>query len=135
MMPTVLSSLALCLSMFFNPLQVASRPSPRENVGTAILEAIRLLESKDYKTFLMEFIPPDVVKARTASPAALNEWVEGFAAHSVGFLLPRLKEASKLTPTYDGQKTTATFQLKDYDGTKWFKMVKIDRYWYVEPNQ
>ncbi|HXT71038.1 MAG TPA: hypothetical protein VN700_14850 [Vicinamibacterales bacterium] len=64
-----------------------------------------------------------------------KEWVDYFATHGVVFTLPRMKEASKVTPKYDDAKTAATFPLKEYDGTKWSKMIKIGRYWHVEPKQ
>jgi hypothetical protein len=139
MISTVLSSLALSLTIFAVPQQVTSTPSPRENVETTVEEAIRLLESKDYRTFLVEFFPPEWVKAKTGEPGGLNAWVDVFLAHSVGFLLPMLKGATTVAPAYDEAKTTAIFHLKMQEGTesftRAFKMVKIGRYWYIEPKQ
>src|SRR5687768_7200574 len=134
MISAVVPSLVLCLALAA-PFQVVSNPSAREKAETAILEALRLLEAKGYQKFLLEFMPPEMVKTKTKSSAALDEWVQYFTTYGLGFTLPRIKEASKTTPKYDESKTTATFPLKDYDGTKWFKMIKIGRYWYVEPYQ
>jgi hypothetical protein len=139
MISTVLPSLALCLSMFAVPLQVTPKPSPRENVETTVVEALRLLQSKDYRTFLQKYFPPEWVKAKMAEPGGLNAWVDGWAANSLGNVLGHLKQASTLKPTYDEAKTTAIFRLTIQEGTasftKDFKMVKIGRYWYIEPRQ
>jgi len=135
MISIVLPPLILCLTVVVAPLQVTSKPPTREKAETAILDALRLIESKDYRTFLLEFMPPELVKTKAKSVAALDEWVEYFATHGVVYTLPKIKEASRVAPTYDEAKATATFPLKDYDGTKWYKMIKIGRYWYVDPLQ
>jgi hypothetical protein len=135
MMTGVLPSLVLSLSILAVPVQVVSKPPLRENAEASLREALRLIEAKDYRTFLLEFMPPEFVKTRTKSAAALDEWVEYFAKQGVVYTLPKIKEASKVTPTYDEAKTTATFPLKEYDGTKWYKLLKIGKYWYVDPMQ
>ena len=139
MISAVLPSLALCLTIFAVPPQVTPKPSPRENVETTVVEALRLLASKDYRTFLQEYFPPEWVKAKMAEPGGLNAWVDVFVTHSLGFVLPPLKQASTLKPTYDEAKTTAVFHIKIQEGkesyTKAFKMVKIGRNWYIEPRQ
>src|SRR5688572_17168819 len=115
MMTGVLPSLVLSLSILAVPVQVVSKPPLRENAEASLREALRLIEGKDYRTFLLEFMPPEFVKTRTKSAAALDEWVEYFAKQGVVYTLPKIKEASKVTPTYDEAKTTATFPLKEYD--------------------
>lgn len=129
-MSTILSSVALCLLMFVASPQTGSKPSPRENAETAVGEAIRVLESKDYKTFLLQFVPPDQVKARGESAEALAAWVDLFSRRA-GSLLEAFKYARSQTPAYDQAKTTATFPLKGDVGPKTLKMVKIGQYWYL----
>jgi hypothetical protein len=135
MISTVLPSLVLSLTVLASPLQVVSKPSLRENAETALREALRLIEAKDYRTFLLQFMPPEMVKTKTKSEAALNEWIEYFATHGVVYTLPKIKEAIRVSPKYDDAKATATFPLKENDGTKWFKLIKIGRNWYVDPWQ
>jgi hypothetical protein len=92
-MSVVLPSVVLCITMFVASPQTASKPAPRENLDTAIGEAIHLLESKDYRTFLLRFVPPDQVKARGGSPEALDAWVE-FFSEQADSVLAALKYAS-----------------------------------------
>jgi hypothetical protein len=123
-------SVMLCLTIFVASPQTVSKPGPRENVETAVGEAIHLLESKDYKTFLLQFAPPDQVKARGGSPEALDAWV-GYFSNQADGVLAAFKYARTQTPTYDDAKTTATYPLKGDSGPKSLTMVKIGRYWYL----
>jgi hypothetical protein len=75
-MSRVLSCLVLCATIPVASAQTASKPDPREKVETAIGAAVHLLEAKDYRTFLLQFVPPDQVKARGGSPKDLDAWVE-----------------------------------------------------------
>jgi hypothetical protein len=129
-MSVVLSSVVLCVTMSVAFPQTASKPDPREKVETAIGAAIHLLESKDYRTFLLQFSPPDQVKARGGSAEAWDAWVEYFSTQADS-VLAALKYARTQTPTYDAAKTTATFPLKGEAGPKSLKMVKIGQYWYI----
>jgi hypothetical protein len=139
MIATVLPTLAICLGILAIPAQQTPKPSPRENVETTVVEALRVLESKDYRTFLQSYFPPEWVKAKLAEPGGLNAWVDVFVAHSLGNVLQHLKQASTLKPTYNEAKTLAIFPLTIQDGTasftKNYKMVKVGRYWYIEPRQ
>jgi len=128
-MSRVFSCLVLCATISV-AAQTASKPDPREKVETAIGAAVHLLESKDYRTFLLQFVPPDQVKARGGSPKDLDAWVEYFSGQA-NSVLAALKDAMTQTPTYDDARTTATFPLKGESGPPSLKMVKIGKYWYV----
>jgi hypothetical protein len=123
-------AVVLCVTMIVASPQTAPKPGPREKVDTAIGEAIQLLESKDYRTFLLQFVPPDQVKARGGSSEALDAWVEYFSSQADG-VLAAFKYARTQTPTYDEARTTATYPLKGDTGPKSLRMVKIGRYWYL----
>ncbi|MEW5983254.1 MAG: hypothetical protein AB1806_12915 [Acidobacteriota bacterium] len=110
--------------------QIAPGFDPREQVETAIGEAVRLLESKDYRAFLLQFAPPDQVKARGGAQAALEAWVELFSAQA-DHVLAAFTHARTRTPTYDAAGTTATFLLKGEIGPPSLRMVKIGKYWYL----
>jgi hypothetical protein len=129
-MLAVLSSIVLCVTMFVASLQTGSKPAARENVKTAIAEAIHLLELKDYKTFLLQFAPPDQVKARGGTTEAMGAWVDYFSKQAED-VLAALKGAKTQTPTYDEARTTATFPVKGERGPQSLRMVKIGKYWYL----
>jgi hypothetical protein len=130
-MPVVLASVLLCLNVFAAPSQTAAKPSPRENAETAVVEAIRLLEAKDIKTFLTQFMPPDDMKAQAGTPDAFDAFAQRFETRS-DRLLGALKDARTQKPTYDEAKTTATFPLKEPVGSRTtLTLVKIDKYWYI----
>ena len=133
-MSLVISSLVLCISLLGASPQgapaPAPNPDPRENVDTAIVAAIHLLESKDYKTFLLQFVPPDQVKLRGGTPEAMDAWVELFSSRA-DRVLAALKYARTQTPTYDEAKTTATYPLNGEGGQDSLNMIKIGRFWYI----
>lgn len=130
-MSVVLSSVVLCVTMSIaSPQKAASKPAAREKVETAIDAAVQLLDSKDYTTFLLQFAPPDQVKARGGSPEALEAWVRYFSTQADN-VLAALKYAATQTPTYDDAMTTATFSLKGKGGPPSLIMVKIGKYWYL----
>lgn len=138
-MSTVVSSLAvfsLCVGLLAPPFQARPLAPAREDVVATIKEAVRLLDAREYKTVLFEFFPPDFVKMKqSTSAAATEEWLAMFSTMSVGFILPKLRASVSVTPTLDDMKTKATFRFKTHEGTGSLLMVKVDRYWYIEPYQ
>lgn len=137
-MPTLVSSLsvfALCVGLLAPPFQARPLTPTREDVVATVKEAVRLLDAREYKTVLFEFFPPDFVKKQSTSPAAIEQWLEMFSSQSVGFILPKLRASMSLTPTFDDAKVKATFRFKTYEGTGRLLMVKVDRFWYIEPYQ
>lgn len=137
-MSTFVSSLsvfALCVGLLAPPFQARPLAPAREDVVATIKEAVRLLDAREYKTVLFEFFPPDSVKTWATSPASIEQRLEIFSTLSVGFILPKLRASISLTPTFDDAKTKATFRFKTHEGSGRLLMVKVDRYWYIEPNQ
>ena len=110
--------------------QAGSKPTDRTDINTTIADAIRVLEAKDYRTFLVTFLPPDLVKARGGSPEALTKWLDDFSPRGPK-LLAAFKYASKQKPVYDQAKTTATFPLKIEGAPPTLRMVRIGQTWYL----
>ncbi len=130
-MPVVLAIVVLCLNVFAALPQRAAKPGPREMPETAVREAVRLLEAKDYEAFLTQYLPPDQLKSRAGTPEALKAMAQDFSTR-VDRILPMLKAASTQKPAYDEAKTTATFEVIDASGAPSpLRLLKIGRYWYI----
>ena len=81
------------------------------NIDTAVVEAIRLLEAKDHKTFLTQFVPPDQLKDLAGTSEAFDTLVKTFPPRGER-ILTALKSVRTQKPTYDAAKPTATFQVE-----------------------
>jgi hypothetical protein len=120
------------LVAFCGMVQADDKPDPREKVDTAIAEAIRLLEAKDYAGLLKNFVPPDDLKMMTAT-VTIDEAGKRFGEGKAPRLLKALKEAKTVKPTMDGSGNKATFTFKEsIDGKKDIVFAKIGKYWYIE---
>ena len=110
----------------------APKANPREKLETAITEAIRLLEAKEYATVLKNFVTPDDLKAITEK-IPLDELAKQFGEGKADRLLKVLKSIEDVKPTFDKEGKTATFKLKaEADGKKTISWVKIGKYWYIQ---
>ena len=110
----------------------AAKPDPREQLPTAIAEAIRLLEAKQYQPFLEAFVKPDELKARV-SGGDLAQFAQKFGeSPRVARLLTALKEAQQVKPLMDKGDTVATFPVSAPDGgPTTIRFEKIGKYWYI----
>lgn len=125
----------LCISLILGPVQERRLPASREDVSATVKEAVRLLDSREYKTVLVDFFPPEFVKKQSTSPAATEKWLEVFSSKSVAFILPKLRSSMSVRPTFDKAGTKAVFRFKTHEGTASLIMVKVGLYWYIEPYQ
>ena len=123
------SLLALCLSTVSAFAQTPVQPALREDVRTTVAEAVRVLEAKDYETFLAEFLPPELAESRAGSPEDLAAWAQEFSGRAPA-LLAALKSIMTQTPTVDEAGTTATYRLTLEGGPPTLRFVKLGRYWY-----
>jgi ERCC4-type nuclease len=113
--------------------QTETKVDPREELETAIPEAIRLLESKDYANFLKKFLSPAEFKEITEK-AQFNEleFAKQFGEKRAPGLLMVLKSIKGQTPTFDQSKKIATYEFKtENGGVKKISIAKIDKYWYI----
>jgi hypothetical protein len=130
-MLALLLSVLLSLNTLAASPQGTVRPGPRENAETAVVEAIRLLEGKDYATLLSQFIPPDNLKMIAGTPESFATFVREFPPRGE-ILLAALRDARKQKAVYDESMTTATFSLTaSIGGQSALKMLKIGQFWYL----
>ena len=98
-MSVVAAYVVLCVAMILASPQTAPKPGPRENVDTAIGEAIRLLESKDYRTFLLQ--SSRLIRSRRAV-GHRKRWTPGsniFLARQMGSWPHSSTQGRRLQPT------------------------------------
>lgn len=113
-------------------IRAEDKPDPRENLDTAIPEAIRLLEKKDYEGLLKAFVAPLELERITAKKP-LPEFVKQFGEEKADNLLTVLNAVKGTTPTLSEDKATATFEFKErIMGKGDIKFQKIDKYWYIK---
>jgi hypothetical protein len=107
------------------------KPDPRENLNTAIPEAIRLLEAKEYKVFLKSFVIPEDFKRITATKS-LEEFAKVFGERNGLKLLKVCKVIKDVKPTLDDTGTKATFAInQEIAGKKSITFVKVEKHWYI----
>ena len=107
----------------------ADEADPREKLDTAIPEAIRLLEAKDYATLLKEFVLPDDFKKITAN-VKLEDFAKQFGEDKAADALKALKSLKDKKPEMSADGTKATFKLDDPQ-SKPMVWMKVDKYWYI----
>ena len=104
---------------------------PRENLISAINDAINLLENKDYKPFFEKYILPETLEM-ILSMKTIDEVVESFSEKKATRLLEALKLAKQNTPNYDESGNQATFSKEDIEGmSKSLVFKKVEKYWYI----
>jgi len=108
-----------------------SQADPREEPGTAIAEGIRLLEGKDYKTFVQHYTPPEAFNV-LVSTGKVDDFAKSFGEEASATMLQVLKAVKDMKPVLSPDGKTATFKLKEpIAGSDSFSLVKIDKFWYL----
>jgi hypothetical protein len=111
----------------------ARAPDPREKLDTAIPEAIRLLEKKQYKEFLKTFLAPDDLKEATKE-VTLDRLAEQFGKKKAAALLKALKQIKGTKPVKEKDENVVTYRLKDKTedlAKDSITFVKVGEYWYL----
>jgi hypothetical protein len=113
-------------------LPAGSKPDPREKVDTAVPEGIRLLDAKEYSSFLQKFVPPDDLKKLTMK-APLDEFAKEFGQTHAPRLLKVLQAIRGTNPTLVADGMLATFPLKEpIEGKKSITFIKVGKFWYIQ---
>lgn len=131
---TSLKFLTIALLILTSVHVVAAEPAadPRENLATAIPEAIRLLEQKEYATLFKSFVRPDELEAVTKK-TPLKDILSIFAERKGPQLLAMLQEIKDKQPTMNEAKTTASYNFKEpIGGKQTIEFIKVDKYWYLK---
>jgi hypothetical protein len=118
--------------LFVTPvLSDDDHPERREQLATAIPEGIRLLEAKEFESFLKSFVPPEDLK-RITEETSLAEFAKTFGQRKAPRLLEVLTEIKDEKPVFGKNETEATYTLKkEIGGKKSLTFVMIDKYWYI----
>lgn len=129
-MLTFVSGVLLALTLVTPQPQAAAKADPRENLDSAIGEAIRLLEAKDYAAFLKTFIEPTMLASRRDS---FEAFAASFAGERADRLLATLKHLRTLKPAMNTDATIATYQPDPNAGvgTRPVRWEKTGKYWYI----
>lgn len=108
-----------------------AKPVPRENVDTAVKEAIRLVEAKEIATFIMQFAHPDDLK-KILKGKTIEELAEQFSAQKSANLLLALKDIDGKKPELSEDGTQAMFKvdLKTAPGGR-IVFQKSGKLWYI----
>ena len=113
-------------------LRAEDKPDPRENLDTAIPEAIRLWEQKDYEGLLKTFVAP-VDFERITAKKPLPEFAKQFGEEKADNLLTVLNSIKGTMPKLSEDKAMATFEFKErIMGKSDIQFQKIDKYWYIK---
>jgi hypothetical protein len=108
------------------------RLDAREQLATAVPEAIRLLENKKYEDFVTSFIAPDDLKKITKEQST-EEFARQFGKGKAVRALQILKAIEGKTPKLDHDGTTATFTHDVKDAPRdTITFVKVGKYWHIQ---
>jgi hypothetical protein len=105
-------------------------PNPRENVSTALAEAIDLLEAKRYTTLIKRFVPPDQLK-RLMDEKSLEEVTIHFEAQA-DEVLKAFRALERATPVFSRDGREATFRTTESVVHQKLTFQRIGRYWYIK---
>jgi hypothetical protein len=131
-----MTKVLVLIAIVFSPVlqtQVKQTNDPRVEPGTAIKEAIRLLEARDYVGFVKTCIRPSELTEMTTKYGTVEEAAKAFAnTDRPAKLLDILKAASALTPAINADGTRADYRFdKPVAGANRLSLAKIDGYWYL----
>ena len=102
-------ALALILTTVGTGTEILQKVDPRREPATLIAEAIRLLERKDYTTFITTCARPDELKEMLANKK-LEDIAQEFARKKAPDLLVVLKEAARTKATLNADGTRADYR-------------------------
>ena len=123
--------LALLLSFSACKTKKQTIVNPRENVISAITDAIFLLENKEYQAFIEKYAAPEDLE-KILNKKSIDELVKDFAEGKAEKVLNVLKLASKLEPKYDKSGNKATFSKNEVGGmSKDMVFKKVEKFWYI----
>jgi hypothetical protein len=127
-----LASALVIVVALSGPAVVQTQQDPRTSLETAVPEAVRLLEAKDYATFLRLFVPPEALKELSAAES-FDGFVRAFVEDGkAAAMLTALKGIRGSKPVIDGEGRRATFTLKaPVEGKTTITFLKIGAFWYI----
>ncbi len=105
----------------------------RQDLGKLVPESIRLLEAKEYATFLQTVVPPEDFKKITGEKG-IDAFAAKFAEKKAGSLLAVLKAIKDLKPKLSEDGNTASYPLPEIPDVpkKEIVFTKIDGRWFIK---
>jgi hypothetical protein len=129
---TVLMPVAVAFFATATLARADDKPDPRAKVETAVAEAVRLIEAKEYATLLKKFVPPDEYK-RVTENVSIDEFAKKFGESKAPRMLKALKAAQGVKPTMNDDGSKATIEFKEpVEGKDKIEFIKIDKLWYIK---
>jgi hypothetical protein len=110
------------------------KPDPREDLATAVPEAIRLLKERKYEDFIASFVSPEELEPiRDRKKMSIKEVAAKFEKTHAALLLKILQSIEGKQPTLAEDRASATFQ-HDVNGahSPVITFVKVDKLWYIK---
>jgi len=105
--------------------------NPQENIESAIIDCINLLEQKKHAELLSKYIYPDA-KKEILENQTMEELTEGFKGKKADRLLKTLKAAQKVEIEYIKEGTVGIIKLgEDFEGPDKIEFMKKDNLWYI----
>jgi hypothetical protein len=111
----MLATIFAC-ALAVNVIGQEAKPDPRENLETAIPEAIRLLEAKDYLALIKHFVHPDDLKKLEEQGKSPEKLAEQFGEKKAERLHAVLKEIKDKKPELNDDGSQAVFKVDDKPG-------------------
>lgn len=103
-----------------------------KSLRRSIDEAITLLKQKKYQAFLLRFVAPDKIDDLRDEEGSLDTFTKDFARRKAKTLLGVLKGIRSKKPTYNEDRTEATFRVKpNKTGKDTIVWQLIDGTWYI----
>jgi hypothetical protein len=105
---------------------------PRREPATALKEAVRLLESKNYAEFVRKCLAPSELEKGLASYGTVDKIVAEFTGNGRFLLaLKAFQTAMKAQPEFNEARTEADYRFDaPIDGEVRLRMRKVDGLWY-----
>ncbi len=104
---------------------------PREDLISAITDAIHLLENKETQTFIEKYALPEDLE-KILKKKSMSELVEDFSKGKGEKVLIALRLAKKLKPMYSESGNKASFLKSEVGGlSKDLVFTKFDNLWYL----
>jgi hypothetical protein len=109
----------------------AQAKDPRRDPATAVQEAIRLIETKNYVALLKTFAMPEELERLTRT-TTLEAAAADFGRDRASRILEALKAAAKLKPTLNEDGTRADFLFETpVGGERRIRLQKVGEFWYL----
>lgn len=111
------------------PVAAAESATAMENLDTALAHGLKLLEAKEYKTFIQTFATPDDLKAKGP---AVDEIAKNFAGKQSEVLTTIFKGIQGAKPKLSADGNEASFALPKDSVKESIEFTRIGKAWHLK---